>query len=117
MDKKELEQVRYMCEMNFRYSLYKDVKFPYMHSIGIKDIFQSFANEEKNVGVIHLSYRKGENGKMYWHSSWLDRPEQAIELAMEIHKEHPCDDQKLMQGVRDFIQSKYEPSVKNILLN
>lgn len=109
MDKKELEQVRYMCEMNFRHTLYKDIKFKYFPSIGIKDIFQSFANENVFVGVLHLNYRKGESKKMYWHSSWFNKPEQAIFEAMCIQKEKIYDEELVMNTVQRHIRDIYHP--------
>lgn len=117
MGKKELEHARYMCEVHFRNSLYKDIKFKFMPSMGIKDVFQSFASKTEFIGVIHLNYRKGEDGKMYWHSSWLDRPEQAIEIAIQINDAQPYDEERLLHAVHDFIQSKYALIPKNILLN
>lgn len=112
MGKAELEQIRYMCEVHFRESLYKDVKFKYMPCMGIKDIFQSFANDNLFVGVIHLNYRKGEEGKMYWHSSWFDLPEDAIQYALRIRGEKIYNEELLMQAVHDHIRDLYIPPEK-----
>ena len=109
MGKKELEQVRYMCEMNFRHSLYKDIAFKFMPSMGIKDIFQSYANDKVFVGVIHLNYRKGESGKMYWHSSWIDRPADAIFMAMEIQNKKVYNEERLIEAVHHHIRDLYHP--------
>ena len=109
MGKKELEQVRYMCEMNFRHTLYKNVNFKYFPSIGIRDIFQSYSNKDLYVGVIHLNYRKGETGKMYWHSSWISKPEDAIAKALEIQQGKIYYDQMLINAVERHIQDLYNP--------
>ena len=55
MDDLSLKEIRKGLEQQFRYKLYQDPKFPFLHSMGLKHLFQSFdAQEEGYIGTLHL---------------------------------------------------------------
>ena len=56
MDDKERKLLQHAMEIQFRHKLYCDIKFPYLQSLGIKDIVQGFGNEEIGfIGFIFIS--------------------------------------------------------------
>jgi len=93
-----LQQLRDSLETQFRYNFYQDPKFPYLHSVGIKDIFQSFECNQDDigfVGVLHLWWVNEDNNIVYdkptvikpkgvWHSEWLESAEDGIEQARSL---------------------------------
>jgi peptide subunit release factor RF-3 len=93
-----LQQLRDSLETQFRLNFYQDPKFPYLHSVGIKDVFQSFESNQDNVGfigVLHLWWVNEDNNIVYdkptaikpkgvWHSEWLESAEEGIERAQSL---------------------------------
>ena len=45
-------ELRVSLEQQFRYSFYRDPKFPFLQSIGIKDVFQAFGSDNDEIGYI-----------------------------------------------------------------
>ena len=55
MDEGLRDSIRTALEMQFRYKFYQDTVFPYYQSMGIKDVFQGFGNDEEGfIGMLHL---------------------------------------------------------------
>ena len=120
MTEKERDMFRYAMETQFRYKFYQDIQFPYYHSLGIKDVFQGFGNEEHGfIGMIHLWWVNEDNGIVYdhprkgrvaikgiWRSEWFDTPEQGILAAQKIEKEKIYDEQKLVFLMQNYLQQK-----------
>ena len=118
MTEKELNTIRYAMETQFRYKFYQDIQFPYYHSLGIKDVFQGFGNEEHGfIGMIHLWWVNEDNRITYdhpkkgpvtikgiWRSEWFDTPEQGILAAQKIAKEKIYDEEKLVQAHQNHIR-------------
>jgi len=91
-------QVRTALEMQFRYKFYQDVTFPYLQSMGIKDVFQGFGNEEEGfIGMLHLWWVNEDSNIHYdnpkkwpvkikgvWKGEWFDTPEEGMALAEQI---------------------------------
>ena len=89
MDDKERKLLQQAMEIQFRHKLYCDIKFPYLQSLGIKDIVQGFGNEEIGfIGVLHLRWVNEDNNIVYdnskewpvkvkgvWKSTWYNTPE------------------------------------------
>ena len=46
MDDGQKGAMRTALEMQFRYKFYQDTTFPYLQSLGIRDVFQGFGNDE-----------------------------------------------------------------------
>ena len=120
MTEKERDIFRYAMETQFRYKFYQDIQFPYYQSLGIKDVFQGFGNEEHGfIGMIHLWWVNEDNGIVYdhprkgrvaikgiWRSEWFDTPEQGILAAQKIEKEKIYDEQKLVFLMQNYLQQR-----------
>ena len=118
MTEKERDIFRYAMETQFRYKFYQDIQFPYYQSLGIKDVFQGFGNEEHGfIGMIHLWWVNEDNRITYdhpkkgpitikgiWRSEWFDTPEQGILAAQKIAKEKIYDEEKLVQAHQNHIR-------------
>ena len=104
------DELRYAMNTQFRYKLYRDPTFPFLHSMGIRHIIQGFeAKQELGfVGVLHLWY-ENESDELsyhtkdkqflagYWKHEWLDNPEDAIDLAIQIQESKPYNENKLIE--------------------
>ena len=118
MTEKERDMFRYAMETQFRYKFYQDIQFPYYQSLGIKDVFQGFGNEEHGfIGMLHLWWVNEDSGIVYdhprkgrvaikgiWRSEWFDTPEQGILAAQKIAKEKIYDEEKLVQAHQNHIR-------------
>jgi len=110
MDDLSLKEIRKGLEQQFRFKLYKDPKFPFLHSMGIRHLFQSFdAKEDGYIGTLHLwwSNESGEpshhsKDKHFisggWYGEWINDATEAIELAMECEKKNNPYAEKLMRA-------------------
>ena len=114
MDNQSIVEIRKGLEQQFRFKLYKDPKFPFLHSMGMKHMFQGFdAQEDGYIGTLHLwwSNESGEpsyhtNNKQflsgYWKSEWIDDATEAIELAIECErKNNPYAEQLIKAFVKE----------------
>ena len=100
MSEKERDRFREITETQFRNKFYSDVQFPYLQSIGIKDVFQGFELEEQGfIGIMHLWYE----GKV-WRSEWLDTTRQGMEIIKKLMKEKLYNEQKLIYSTQRYIQ-------------
>ena len=120
MTEKERDMFRYAMETQFRYKFYQDIQFPYYHSLGIKNIFQSFASEEVGfIGMLHLWWVNEDSGIVYenprkgqvlikgmWKSEWFDSAEQGVLAAQKVEKERIYSEQKLVFVMQNYLQQK-----------
>lgn len=84
-DEKLRKDLRHAMETQFRYKLYHDVSFPYLHSLGIRDIIQGFANDEVGlVGILHLHYTTEKDKIGLWKSTWYDSDEEGTRVGQAI---------------------------------
>ena len=104
-------QLRHAMEVQFRYRLYNDTQFPYLQSLGIRNILQGFGNEDVGfIGILHLWWVNEDNGIVYdnprkcpvqikgiWKSEWLNHPQEAIAVAQKIQDEKPFNENKLIE--------------------
>ena len=122
------DELRYAMNTQFRYKLYRDPTFPFLHSMGIRHIIQGFeAKEELGfVGVLHLWYENNSGELSYqtkdrhfvagdWKHEWLDKPEDAIELAIQIQKDKPYDENKLIQVAIEYARKAADKHVKKLV--
>jgi len=73
--------LREALEMQFRHQFYKDPKFPFLQSVGIKDVFQSFASEEfGDIGTLRLYYDHKE-----WKAQWFNSHEDALPIVNNLY--------------------------------
>ena len=122
------DELRYAMNTQFRYKLYRDPTFPFLHSMGIRHIIQGFeAKEELGfVGVLHLWYTNESGEPSYhtkdkhfvagdWKHEWLDRPEDAIKLAIQIQKNKPYNEDKLIQVAIEYARKAADRHVKKLV--
>ena len=121
MDDKERKLLQQAMEIQFRHKLYCDIKFPYLQSLGIKDIVQGFGNEEIDfIGVLHLRWVNEDNNIVYdnpkewpvtvkgvWKSTWYNTPEIGKKIAEEIQRQSIIDIEKVMEIITKRL-IKYE---------
>ena len=121
MDDKERKLLQQAMEIQFRHKLYCDIKFPYLQSLGIKDIVQGFGNEEIGfIGVLHLRWVNEDNNIVYdnpkewpvkvkgvWKSTWYNTPEIGKKIAEEIQNRSIIDIEKVMEIITKRLL-KYE---------
>ena len=127
MDDLSLKEIRKGLEQQFRYKLYKDPKFPFLHSMGIRHLFQSFdAQEDGYIGTLHLwwSNESGEpshhsKDKHFisggWYGEWIDDATKAVELAMECEKKDNPYAEKLIEVHRKEAELQSEKLAKKML--
>ena len=118
MSPQELTQIRHIVETQFRLQLYKDIKFPYLQSLGIKHLVQGFENPEKGfVGILHLYWVNEDHGIVYdnpkvcpikikgiWKSEWFDNPLDGEKLTQQIRNESLVDENKLGEVIAKKIR-------------
>ena len=89
----QLEKIRFTIEVQFREQLVRRAEFPFLQSIGLKDIFQGFTNPDGTyLGMLHLVWSSGTT----WRSSWIDTHEEGEDLIRKIYREKPEDTEKLI---------------------
>ena len=115
MDDLSLKEIRKGLEQQFRYKLYQDPKFPFLHSMGLKHLFQSFdAQEDGYIGTLHLWWSNESGEPSYhtkdkhfisggWYSEWIDDATKAVELAMECERKNNPYSEKL---IRAFVKEQ-----------
>ena len=115
-------ELRNAMEVQFRYKFYKDVQFPYLHSLGIRNVLQGFGNEDVGfIGILHLWWVNEDSGIVYdnpkkwpvaikgiWKSEWLNHPQEAIALAQKIQDKKPYDEEKLVTLMHNHIRQQTE---------
>ena len=106
----EKTDLRYEIELKFRYQLYMDPAFPFLISLGIKNLFRGFEYKESGfVGILHLwwgwkndhiSYDKDSKTSIlnsgFWLSEWLDSEVEAIKIAKDIEIRSIFDYEKMI---------------------
>ncbi len=111
MTEKEQEVLRHAMEAQFRYKFYQDQVFPYLQSMGIRDVFQGFGNDEVGfIGMLHLWWVNEDNNIVYdnpkkwpvkikglWKSEWFDTPEEGMAIAQKIQDDKPYKEEKLIE--------------------
>ena len=119
-------ELRNAMEVQFRYKFYKDVQFPYLHSLGIRNVLQGFGNEDVGfIGILHLWWVNEDNGIVYdktrkspvqikgvWKSEWLDHPHEALVLAQKLEKEKIYDEEKLVFLIQNYVRQKTEQKAR-----
>ena len=127
MDDLSIKEIRKGLEQQFRYKLYQDPKFPFLHSMGIKHLFQSFdAQEDGYIGTLHLwwSNESGEpshhsKDKHFisggWYGEWIDDAMEAIKFAVECERKHNPYAEKLLRAFVKEQERQLEISQKKKL--
>ena len=62
----DLDLIRNNLELEFRLKLYKDPCFPFLQSMGKKNIYQEFyLNQKESIGILHLRWNN-KNSELYY---------------------------------------------------
>ena len=114
MDDLSLKEIRKGLEQQFRYKLYQDPKFPFLPSMGLKHLFQSFdAQEDGYISTLHLWWSNKYGEPSYctkdkhfisggWYAEWIDDAAESIKLAMECEKKYnPYSEQLIRAQVKE----------------
>jgi hypothetical protein len=82
-------------EVQFREQLIRRPEFPFLQSIGTKDIFQPFAHHTKGTffGTLHLVW---VSGKTWKRETWFDTQEECEDFIRELHRNKPFSTEKLL---------------------
>ena len=124
-------ELRHAMEVQYRFKLYNDVKFPYLQSLGIKNILQGFGNEEIGfIGILHLWWVNEDNNIVYdkpretpvkikgiWKSEWLDDPKEAIAIAQKLSDEKLYDETKLVRIAQEHTKKIMEERLQKQIQN
>ena len=107
---KLIKEMRFAINTQMRYKHYNDVKFPFMQSMGLKDIWQGFKDDQNDIfiGVYHLYWTPEDSGieilnptkpvaKGTWKHEWLTQEEAEIRQK-EILDESIVDYEKLLEA-------------------
>ena len=95
MTTQEIEQIRFSLEVQFREQLIRRPEFPFLQSIGTRDIFQPFAHHTKGTffGTLHLVW---VSGKTWKRETWFDTQEECEDFIRELHRNKPFSTEKLL---------------------
>ena len=135
MDEGQRDAIRTALEMQFRYKFYQDTVFPYYQSLGIRDVFQGFGNDEEGfIGTLHLWWVPEDSNIHYdnpknwpvkiigvWKGEWFDTPEEGLALAEKIEQDRNkvYDTQKLIEIARahnqKMVEKQFKAQVKEII--
>ena len=78
------------------------------------------------IGILHLWWSPDESDIVYdkprkfkaigtWNGEWLDRPEDAIKLAMQIQASRPYDENKLIQVAIEYARKAAKKHVEKLV--
>ena len=126
MDLNQQNIIRQGIEIQFRHNLYKDIKFPFLQSIGINHLLKGFQNDEVGfVGVLHMWWVNEDNGIHYldpkksaikikgiWKSEWLDTNQEAIEIIQKIQNDSIIDTNKLIEVFNNDMKNRMDKKVQ-----
>ena len=110
MNKKLRTVLRHAMEVQLRYKFYQDIQFPYLPSLGIRDVLQGFEQEESGfIGALHLWWENVDSTVEYdkpakslvpirglWRSRWLDSEGEAADVAIDIRDRMMYHDDRLV---------------------
>ena len=128
MDDGQLGAIRTALEMQFRYKFYKDTTFPYLQSLGIRDVFQGFGNEDGFIGMLHLWWVPEESNIHYdnpkefpvkilgfWKGEWFDTPQEGLKLAEKIENDKPYDMGKIMEAHQRYHEEQKQIHMRKMV--
>ena len=110
-DLKERDLLRQAMEVQFRHQLYKKPEFTFLPSLGIRDIFQGFGNDEVGfIGFLHLKYKRVRawHKKREWVTIWYDTHEEGVEAQREWFENVPYNRGKMMHTVMHHMTDRAE---------
>ena len=128
MEPRQRDELRIAMETQFRYKFYNSTEFPFLQSIGVNHIIQAFQApaELGFIGILHLWWSPEESEIVYdvprkfspigtWNGEWLDRPEEAIQLAKQIQESRLYDENFLIQVAVEYYQKMANKHIKKLV--
>ena len=103
-----LAELRYQEETKFRYALYKRPEFPFLQSVGVKDIFHSCMVKDYGfIGCLHLQYTVDKNTGAYWKSSWKTEIDRVIAIAEDIQNKKIINEDRVIDYHLHYMDMVY----------
>ena len=139
IDENELQELRKGMEIQFRYKFYKEAQFPFLQSLGLKHVLQSFdaGDDIGFIGMLHLWWVSDPTGTVtgIWESEWFNTPQEGVALAQKIDQDlrkiyniekleqtqmqyiHSMAEKEMMKQLQDKIRKEEEEESKTVLWN
>ena len=99
MDQQEIQhhrnEIRIVMQKRFMDNFTHSPEFPFLQSMGITHLFQSFEAKEHELGylgLLHVWYHE-----KVWETEWIDTQEKGIELIAYLQKAKMYDEAKLVE--------------------
>jgi len=106
--KEILAELRYQEETKFRYALYKRPEFPFLQSVGVKDIFHSCMVKDYGfIGCLHLEYTLYNDTEPYWKSSWKTEIDQVISIAEDVQNKKIINENRIIDYHLHYMDMVY----------
>ena len=128
MEPRQRDELRIAMETQFRHKFYNSTEFPFLQSIGVNHIIQGFVAPDGMgfIGILHLYWSPDKSDIVYdvprkfapigtWNGEWLDRPEEAIQLAKQIQESRLYDENFLIQVAMEHYQKMANKGVKKLI--
>jgi len=139
IDENELQELRKGMEIQFRYKFYKEAQFPFLQSLGLKHVLQSFdaGDDIGFIGMLHLWWVSDPTGTVtgIWESEWFNTPQEGVALAQKIDQDlrkiyniekleqtqmqyiHSMAEKEMMKQIQEKIRKEEEEESKTVLWN
>ena len=88
-------EIRTVMQKKFMDNFIRSPEFPFLQSMGITHLFQSFEAKEHELGflgLLHVWYHK-----KVWETEWIDTQEKGVELISHLQKAKMYDEAKLVE--------------------
>ena len=88
-------EIRTVMQKKFMDNFIRSPEFPFLQSMGITHLFQSFEAKEHELGflgLLHVWYHK-----KVWETEWIDSQEKGMELISHLQKAKMYDEAKLVE--------------------
>ena len=139
IDENQLQELRKGMEIQFRYKFYKEAQFPFLQSLGLKHVLQSFdaGDDIGFIGMLHLWWVSDPTGTVtgIWESEWFNTPQEGVALAQKIDQDlrkiyniekleqtqmqyiHSMAEKEMMKQLQEKIRNEEEEESKTVLWN
>jgi len=106
-------EIRTVMQKKFMDNFIRSPEFPFLQSMGITHLFQSFEAKEHELGflgILHVWYHE-----KLWQTEWIDTPEKSMTLISHLQKAKLYDEVKLVEiGIKRMNQHAKKENMKVI---
>lgn len=106
-------EIRTVMQKKFMDNFIRSPEFPFLQSIGINHLFQSFEVAEPDLGflgLLHVWYHD-----KVWETEWIDTEQKGMALISYLQKAKPYDEVKLVEiGIKQMNQRNKKERMKVI---